>query len=115
MKYSTSSIRSKIWLCVLVALIGLLIATVSSLYANFKQYQNLSQLQEEYYPLASLGLKLTNTFELQIEEYEDAFITGERSLAVDRVLDKISKSGIESLTDEERRLLEEESRQLRKH
>jgi hypothetical protein len=39
----------------------------------------------------------------------------ERSVAVDRVLDKISRTGIESLTAEERLLLEEESRQLRKH
>jgi membrane associated rhomboid family serine protease len=39
----------------------------------------------------------------------------DRSAAIDRVLDKISKDGIESLTTEERLLLEEESRQLRKH
>jgi membrane associated rhomboid family serine protease len=39
----------------------------------------------------------------------------DRSEAVDRVLDKISKTGLESLTEEERLLLEEESRQLRKH
>ena len=40
---------------------------------------------------------------------------GDRSVAIDRVLDKISKTGLESLTAEERLLLEEESRQLRKH
>ncbi|UCG88646.1 MAG: rhomboid family intramembrane serine protease [Gemmatimonadota bacterium] len=34
---------------------------------------------------------------------------------VDRVLDKISESGLESLTPDERRLLDEASRQLRKH
>jgi membrane associated rhomboid family serine protease len=34
---------------------------------------------------------------------------------VDRVLDKILESGIESLTPEERRVLDEASRQLRKH
>ncbi len=34
---------------------------------------------------------------------------------IDRILDKISKSGLESLTPEERRLLDEGSRQLRKH
>jgi len=39
----------------------------------------------------------------------------DRSAAIDRVLDKISKDGIESLTTEERSLLEEESRQMRKH
>jgi membrane associated rhomboid family serine protease len=39
----------------------------------------------------------------------------DRSVAIDRVLDKISQTGLESLTHEERKLLEEESRQLRKH
>ncbi len=39
----------------------------------------------------------------------------ERSVAIDRLLDKISQTGMESLTPEERLLLEEESRQLRKH
>lgn len=34
---------------------------------------------------------------------------------VDRVLDKISESGIESLTDEERRILDESSRQMNRH
>jgi membrane associated rhomboid family serine protease len=38
-----------------------------------------------------------------------------RQDAVDRVLDKISQSGVESLTPEERLLLVEESRQLRQH
>jgi membrane associated rhomboid family serine protease len=38
-----------------------------------------------------------------------------RKSAVDRVLDKISQTGVKSLTPEERLLLEEESRQLRKH
>jgi hypothetical protein len=38
-----------------------------------------------------------------------------RQDAIDRVLDKISKTGVESLTPEERLLLEEQSRQLRKH
>ncbi len=36
-----------------------------------------------------------------------------RKSAVDRVLDKISKSGIDSLTTDERKLLEEESQELR--
>ncbi len=38
-----------------------------------------------------------------------------RQDTVDRVLDKISQTGIESLTPEERLLLEEESHQLRQH
>ena len=38
-----------------------------------------------------------------------------RQDALDRVLDKISQTGVESLAPEERLLLEEESRQLRRH
>jgi membrane associated rhomboid family serine protease len=38
-----------------------------------------------------------------------------RQDAVDRVLDKISQSGVESLTPEERLLLEDKSHQLRQH
>jgi hypothetical protein len=34
---------------------------------------------------------------------------------IDRVLDKISETGLESLTADERRLLDEASRRLRKH
>ena len=38
----------------------------------------------------------------------------ERLTELDRVLDKISQLGIDSLTSEERRILEERSRELRK-
>ena len=38
----------------------------------------------------------------------------ERLTELDRVLDKISELGIDSLTGEERRILEERSRELRK-
>jgi hypothetical protein len=40
--------------------------------------------------------------------------TGERLTELDRLLDKISQQGIDSLTGDERRLLEERSRELRK-
>ncbi|MGH9783691.1 MAG: rhomboid family intramembrane serine protease, partial [Terriglobia bacterium] len=40
---------------------------------------------------------------------------GERLTELDRVLDKISQLGIDSLTGEERRILEERSRELRKN
>jgi hypothetical protein len=40
---------------------------------------------------------------------------GERLTDLDRVLDKISQLGIDSLTGEERRILEERSRELRKN
>ncbi len=39
----------------------------------------------------------------------------ERSDELDRVLDKISATGLESLTPEERRILDEMSRDLREH
>jgi hypothetical protein len=39
----------------------------------------------------------------------------ERTTELDRVLDKISQLGIDSLTGEERRILEERSKELRKN
>lgn len=81
MKVSLNSIRSKIWLCVLITLGGYLVATMAGFYTNMKQYRDLSHLQEEHYPLVTLGSRLLSVFELQTEEYEDAFITGEQSLA----------------------------------
>ncbi len=83
MKFSVSSIRSKIWLCVLVTLAGYLVATMAGFHTHIMQYQNLSHLQEEHYPLAALGSRLANIFESQTKDYEDAFVTGEQSLAIE--------------------------------
>lgn len=75
------SIRSKIWRCVLVALAGYFIATLSSFYSNMTQYDRLSHLGEVHFPMAALGSDLLHTFKKQTERYEDAFLTGENDLA----------------------------------
>jgi len=52
---SGGSIRSKIWRCVLVALIGYFVATLSSFYSNMSQYDRLSLLLQVHFPQATLG------------------------------------------------------------
>jgi len=76
-----SSIRSKIWICVLVAVAGYFVATLSSFYSNLRQHERLSLLKELHFPLATAGNDLLHTFKKQTERYEDAFLTGENELA----------------------------------
>ena len=75
------SIRSKIWRCVLVALIGYFVATLSSFYSNMSQYDRLSLLVQVHFPQATLGNDILYTFKRQTERYEEAFLTGEGELA----------------------------------
>lgn len=75
------SIRSRIWRCVLVALIGYFVATMASFYLNMSQYDRLSQLVQVHFPQATLGNDILYTFKKQTERYEEAFLTGESELA----------------------------------
>lgn len=75
------SIRSKIWRCVLVALIGYFVATLSSFYSNMSQYDRLSLLVQVHFPQATLGNDILYSFKRQTERYEEAFLTGESELA----------------------------------
>lgn len=83
MRIHLNSIRSKIWFCVLIALAGYLLSTLTGFYANIKQYQHFTHLQEIHYPLSALGTQLRHSFQRQIKGYEDAFLTGEESLALE--------------------------------
>lgn len=74
------SIRSKIWRCVLVALAGYFVATMSSFYSNMSQYDRLSLLVQVHFPQATLGNDILYTFKRQTERYEEAFLTGELEL-----------------------------------
>ena len=78
---SGGSIRSKIWRCVLVALIGYFVATLSSFYSNMSQYDRLSLLLQVHFPQATLGNDILYAFKRQTERYEEAFLTGESELA----------------------------------
>ncbi|MBA3004719.1 MAG: diguanylate cyclase [Desulfurivibrio sp.] len=75
------SIRSKIWRCVLVALVGYFVATLASFYLNMSQYDRLSMLVQVHFPQATLGNDILYTFKKQTERYEEAFLTGESELA----------------------------------
>lgn len=79
----SSSIRSKVWLCVAIALIGYFAATVVGFYVNITQYQRLAHLQLAHLPLVTLSDRLLNLYERQAEEFEDAFVIGESELATD--------------------------------
>lgn len=82
MKKLFSSIRSKVWLCVSIVLIGYLTATMLGLYLNIAQYQRLSHLQLIHLPLNKLADRIVTFFEQQSEEYEDAFLLSEKELAL---------------------------------
>lgn len=75
------SIRSRIWRCVLVALVGYFVATMASFYLNMSQYDRLSKLVQVHFPQATLGNDILYTFKKQTERYEEAFLTGESELA----------------------------------
>jgi len=76
-----SSIRSKVWLCVLTALAGFFVSVLVGFYANLAQYNRLSHLQENYWPLVSNADKMLTVIEQQTGKYEDAFLLGEQDLA----------------------------------
>ena len=75
------SIRTKIWLCIMVVLCGYFIATVASFYSTMSQYRRFSTLGENLFPMASLGTNMLYLFERQQVIFEDAFLTGEQELA----------------------------------
>ena len=81
--FVAGSIRTKVWVCVLIALAGYFIATLSSFYSNSRQADRLSTLQTIHFPLARLSDETVNTFKIQIAKYEDAFLTGETEQAIE--------------------------------
>ncbi len=81
--FVAGSIRTKVWVCVLIALAGYFIATLSSFYSNSRQAIRLASLQTIHFPLARLSDETLNTFKTQITKYEDAFLTGEIDQAIE--------------------------------
>ena len=76
-------VKTKVWVCVLIALAGYFIATLSSFYSNSRQADRLAALQTIHFPLARLSDETVNTFKTQIAKYEDAFLTGETEQAIE--------------------------------
>lgn len=78
----SGSIRTKVWTCVLIALVGYFIATLSSFYSNSRQAVRLTHLQKVEMPLALLSDQCLQGYKDQTEKYENAFLTGEAEQAV---------------------------------
>ncbi len=78
----SGSIRSKVWTCVLIALVGYFIATLSSFYSNSRQAVRLTHLQKVEMPLALISDQTLQAYKDQIEKYENAFLTGEAEQAI---------------------------------
>lgn len=81
--FVAGSVKTKVWVCVLIALAGYFIATLSSFYSNSRQADRLAVLQTIHFPLARLSDETVNTFKAQIAKYEDAFLTGETEQAIE--------------------------------
>jgi len=77
-----NSVRSKVWLCVAIALFGYFIATLLGFYINVSQYQRLSHFQKDHLELVLLGYELQAHLDQQTEEFEDAFLIGEQELFI---------------------------------
>lgn len=99
------SIRTKVWACVLIALAGYFIATISSFHSNRQQALRLASLQNIHFPLVRLSDEALNIFRTQSANYKDAFLTGETEQALqadllsDRVLGLLEQMGKAALQD----------------
>lgn len=82
----TSSIKTKVFICVFIALAGYFIATLSSFYASSTQITRLTRLQNVYFPLAMMADDLVSSFKKQTDLYNDAFISGETGKIIEAEL-----------------------------
>ncbi|MBN2644998.1 MAG: diguanylate cyclase [Desulfuromonadaceae bacterium] len=74
------SIQGKIWLCVLVALVGYFIGSAVSASLHLFQYRRFSELESRFIPLVNGSDRLLGLFDQQSAEVESALLTGERDL-----------------------------------
>src|SRR6266540_586839 len=75
------SIRTKVWICVIVAFIGYLVATLSSFYSNQQLSSNLNQLRDIHLPLLLESIEAMSLFKKQSKLYEYGFTAGEEDYA----------------------------------
>ena len=73
-----SSIRAKVWLCVLVAFIGFALAALASFRFTAEVSNNLTEMQEIDFKVTSHASNALNAFKEQTKLYEDAFLTGDQ-------------------------------------
>lgn len=72
----------KIWLCVSIVLAGYFVATVSGFYFKMLQYKRLTHLESNNIPIAFESAQLVSLFNNQMDQYETAFLIGEKGLAL---------------------------------
>lgn len=75
-------VRAKVWLFVSIALVGYIIATVSTVYSNTKLTENLVSLRNIDFPISMQGSEVLNIFREQLKNYEDAAMLGEEDAII---------------------------------
>ena len=73
------SIRFKVWLCVGVAFVGFLVATMFNYQAGVSLSGNLVHLKGVDFPLALKSNEIVGLFRKQVKLFEDAFLLGDES------------------------------------
>ncbi len=77
-----NGIKSKVWFCAAIGLLGFLVATVSTYQSNSRLVDDLVTLRDVEFPLSLQGEEVRNLFVKQTSFYEDAFLLAdEDSLA----------------------------------
>ncbi len=69
-----NSIKSKVWFCASIGLIGFLVATVSTYQSNSRLIDDLGHPRDVTFPLSMRGEEARNLFSRQTSLYEDAFL-----------------------------------------
>jgi hypothetical protein len=69
-----NGIKSKVWFCAGIGLLGFLVATVSTYQSNSRLVDDLVTLRDVEFPLSLQGEEVLNLFVKQTSFYEDAFL-----------------------------------------
>ncbi len=76
MKFS-QTIKAKVWLCVGVVLLGMIVSSLYTVSFNSSLGRDLETLEKVHFPLSMQGSKLLNLFKKQAKLYEDGVMLGE--------------------------------------
>ncbi len=71
------TIKAKIWLCVGIVLVGMIVSTLYTVHFNSTLSRELTTLQKGLFPLSMQGNELLNLFMQQAMLYEDGVMLGE--------------------------------------
>lgn len=81
MRY-VKGVKAKVWLFVSIALVGYIIATISTVYSNSKLTGNLTSLRNIDFPISMKGSEVLTVFKEQLKNYEDAAMLGEEDSVI---------------------------------